>query len=214
MILKQVKIIRRSRYLLLGAALLATASVKAETPEKALYTVFAKLKSSKDVSPLVEIVDWKSLYSQMPDGEKKLSKLSSAEDLKNKYHKQAVDNGAGSVDMLKGVVSDKTLSSSEKDIGRNTLGTVQKQLENIRSSTQKALAQTKFIIENVKLEGDDKAQVFLKKLYQKEESQITLSMQKTEQGWLTNNAGPLNPLGSGGSPIGSFPNPMSSLSKR
>lgn len=193
---------------------LASSSASAQTPEATLYSVFSKLTSSKDVSPLVEIVDWDGLYSKMPEVQKEQEKFKGPEDLKNYYKERATNNGSDSVKMLEGSLTDKGLSSSEKKISKETLNKAGKHLEGIRSKTKRQLAKTKFIIEHVKLETDDQATISLKKIYEDKESMLTMSMYKTERGWVTEDAGALNPLGSGGSPIGAFPEPLSALSRR
>lgn len=190
----------------LGLAIHATA----ETPKEKLIKLFADLKSSKDVSPLVEIVDWKNNFSSLDEDLKAQMKIKSPEDLKNNYLKMAISNGQFLIDQVN---SRKDFSGNAREnIVNNSLSTskLQKRLKQIQEKNAKILRQTKYEILNVTDSGD-KAKIKLKKAFKDQKSEFEIELKLVDGSWVMSNAGSLNPIGSGQTFIGILPDPLSGL---
>ncbi len=194
--------------------ILAATPVNAETPESALYSVLSKLKVSPDVSPLVELVDWEGTYSKMKEDSNGSIAYSSPEEMKAFYLKRAKDNGEQNIELSRLFLSNKELSSQQKKESKETTALLEKNLKDIQAKSREMLAKTDFIIEDVTLDGGNKAQVKLKKRFGDKESSLSLTMHKVNQKWVTEKAGIFNPNGSQGSPIGAFPDPEPSSTMR
>ncbi len=198
--------------LILLVVLTFSNSATAETPKGTLYKLFAALKSANNVSPLVEIVDWKQQFEALSAEQKEQMRVSSAEQLKNNYAMMAKSNGQFHIDSLK---AEQTLSADGQMHGESMdfIQSLESELEDIVARNEELISRTKYIIEKTFINGDS-AKIKLKKVYKGEESMLEIELHQVEDQWVTMNAGVLNPTGPGQGPIGNLPNPLENISLR
>jgi hypothetical protein len=180
----------------------------ADTPEEAVRAIVQKMKSTGDLSPLVDQVDWDARFSQMSTDEKNALGFSSAEEMKEHYRSRATANGADIVEKF------KKDQGAAKYTGSDPASEVAEEADRQRRDNRNRLSGTTYTVLRAENKGDGKYLVTVLKRYKEESEEVQMMMHQSGGSWLMDSGAALNPAPAklaGGSPLGRMPEPVAVL---